>query len=404
MRVELTVVPSRAVTAHVSSQTALVSSVPRIQYRNVQQLGHCSRQTAWRTISTTMSRAGRQGHQGTTHPCTINLVLDFDGTLTKKDTMHLVAEAGYARQRRLQRRPQPRPWAEIVDAYISDFEAHTDAYLPKPADRTTYEQEIAWLNSLRPAENASIERAIKAGIFDQVSEADMAASAEEALKSGLIQFRNGSTELLTFIEQHNAQLSATKAPDRYMQVISVNWSACFVRQVLRGCVQRAADAQDHASSQLSERIQIYANEIPSLVGGGIQIGQTTQPGTKRPQPGSIRTSADKVSVLGSICDRYHGWATVFVYVGDSTTDLECLMAADVGICVRDEPMGSGQKELAGTCERLGIEVLPIQDRKVFTSSDARRLLWATDFEEIKDWLETHRDLLGLIRQPAMPSR
>ncbi|KAK5330653.1 hypothetical protein LTR70_000483 [Exophiala xenobiotica] len=324
----------------------------------------------------------------------INLVLDFDGTLTRKDTMDVLAGAGYARQRKARRDPPPRPWNEVVDAYISDFKAHTDAYLPHlPAtgDSTTYEQEKAWLNSLRPIEIASIERAIKAGVFDQLSAADMAVAADKALDSGQVQLRNGWTELFSLVEQHNAKFSVTDVPNPLVQVVSVNWSACFVRQVLHACIQHAPEVEDRFKSLWSSHIAVYANELPSIARDDVQMGQAVQSRAERQHLQGIRTSGDKVSMFMSIRDNMqYGMNTTSIYVGDSSTDLECLLAADAGICIRDEPMGSGQKDLAATCERLGIEVVHVGDKHIsstFTTMGQRHgLLWARDFSEINEWL------------------
>jgi hypothetical protein len=66
---------------------------------------------------------------------------------------------------------------------------------------------------------------------------------------------------------------------------------------------------------------------------------------------------------------------ITVYVGDSTGDFHCLLAADVGICVRDEhsPVRSGQIELTDTFKRVGVEVRPLSDLKQICSE--------MDFEE-----------------------
>ena len=308
--------------------------------------------------------------------------------------MHILAQAGYARQRRMQQDPQPQPWADIVHAYMSDYKAHTYAYLPRGTNRTTVAQEIAWLNSLRPIENASIERAVQAGIFDQLRADDITLAVDEALENGDLQFRDGLVHILSTVEQHNAILPANSKPVHAIQVISVNWSACFVRQALSGCIRRTPDMEDQTKSRWIEDLSVYANEIPSLQRPD---SQTEGPGTPNPmrhQRGGIRTSGDKVSVLNSIRDRTPaGPNAMFIYVGDSSTDLECLLAADVGICIRDEPIGSGQKELAATFKRLGIEVLHVQDNRASASAYACRMFWARDFGEIREWFEEHHESL-----------
>lgn len=401
MSVNLATITARAGATHAVCQQPLVSFTFRNPHRHARHLVQHSRLISCRQMSRSiMSQAGPKGAQGTSCSCAIKLILDFDGTLTMKDTMHVLAEAGYARQRKLQRDPQPRPWAEIVDAYMSDFKGHTDAYSPKATDRTKYDQETTWLNSLKPVENASIERAIEAGIFDRMSTADMTVAANEALDSGQVRLRRGWTELLGFTKQHNNQLPLTN-PDRLIQVISVNWSACFVRQILRGSVQRASEVEGRASPRWSGEVPVYANELPSLVEDRAQTAQGTTSGPMQHAQGAIRTSGDKVRVFKHLRDQADcGVDILFIYVGDSTTDLECLLTSDVGICIHDDPMSSSQMELAATCERLGVELLHIRDRKVFTPASGRRLLWARDFHEITDWLKGHRQSLNSLCSAA----
>ena len=320
----------------------------------------------------------------------IRLTLDFDGTLTKRDTMHVVAEAGYARQRRFQRDPPPRPWSEIVDAYISDFKAHAEAYRPRTADRHTYEQELAWLNSLRTIENASINRAVKAGIFDNLSTMDMATAADKALNDGQVRFRDGWAKLIMFVGEHNTHVELSDPQDRPVQVISVNWSASFVRAILQGCLEREPSPEQKLSWW--KDIPVHANELPAVNETDFLGKSSSQIPAEQQHRKSIRTSGDKVEMLNSIYNNTQaGKDYILIFVGDSSTDLESLLAADTGICIRDEPMGSGQKELAATCKRLGIKVLHISEQKVTCSPSSNKqshgLFWVRDFSEIHEWLE-----------------
>ena len=344
--------------------------------------------------SSSMSQTDPNKPRHSTSSCVIRLVLDFDGTLTKKDTMHILAQAGYARQREMQGDLQPQPWADIVNAYMSDYKAHANAYLPIGSNRTTVAQEIAWLDSLRQIENASIERAIEAGIFDQLGVADITLAVNEALDNGNVQFRDGWVQILSAVEQHNTMLAANSRPVLAIQVISVNWSACFVRQVLSGCIERTSEVEDQTKSRWMENLSVYANEIPSLLRADSQMEGHGTPILTQHQWKGIRTSGDKVSVLNCIRDRTLPCPNaVFIYVGDSSTDLECLLAADVGICIRDEPISSGQKELAATLKRLDIEVLHVQGNRSSSSTNGRRMFWARNFGEIREWFDEHHESL-----------
>ncbi|KAK4937094.1 hypothetical protein LTR28_009947 [Elasticomyces elasticus] len=141
-------------------------------------------------------------------------------------------------------------------------------------------------------------------------------------------------------------------------------------------------------------MNIMANEIEGLNEPEGSNGQLSKNGR-----GGIRTSADKLERLRSIqrptdsaksperfAKREAESAPSIVYVGDSATDLECLLAADVGICIRDEPMGIGQKELAATLDRLGVAVLRINESQATNTSATPFVWWARDLQEIADQL------------------
>ena len=74
-----------------------------------------------------------------------------------------------------------------------------------------------------------------------------------------------------------------------------------------------------------------------------------------------------------------------VYIGDSWTDIESLLAADLGICIRDDPMGSSQRKLAEALERLSIPCPRLRD---WEQNDEPSVVWVSDFGEIMDWIET----------------
>ncbi|KAG6995710.1 hypothetical protein G7Y79_00042g078150 [Physcia stellaris] len=72
-----------------------------------------------------------------------------------------------------------------------------------------------------------------------------------------------------------------------------------------------------------------------------------------------------------------------IYVGDSVTDLECLLEADVGIVVRDEgALGSEQRELRGGLGRAGLGRIGWGVWGGCRLGRERVLWWARDFEEV----------------------
>lgn len=98
-------------------------------------------------------------------------------------------------------------------------------------------------------------------------------------------------------------------------------------------------------------------------------------------------------------DKGEGVKPWIVYLGDSPTDLGCLLNADLGICVRDGDgdgdgkgaggMTSEQKALRGVLDRVGVDcrwIGELEGRKGAVGEEGEwkgRLWWARDFDEVR---------------------
>lgn len=342
-----------------------------------------------------------------------HLICDFDGTLTKKDTMSLVGQVAYQQHARSNRKDPPTlpPWSRLVNAYMDDYTAHQSAYSPKTEDRQAILQEREWLYSLAPIENKSVRRVESSGLFKGVTSKDVAMTVREAIESGELQLRNGWFDLFRRAKDGPGPQSGFKSEDPTVEIgnltyaskvsiLSVNWSEHFIRCTLSENIARQqpnphAEHSDYWTS-FAQNMYILANEISGLhtpEGGDGSL-------TKKDSTG-IRTSSDKLRQLPERCRRPFGATEMepseteiddggrdVVYIGDSTTDLECLLAADFGFCIRDEPMGSGQRELAETLQRLGVKVLHVSQQLGGRSEHSERwvVYWARDLQEIADVL------------------
>ncbi|KAK4963866.1 hypothetical protein LTR66_012609 [Elasticomyces elasticus] len=326
----------------------------------------------------------------------INLVLDWDGTITQKDTLAIVAEIGYRRQKTANRSHSLPPWSYFGKTYMDDLATHEAAYRPRSEERKTVKQEGAWLASLAPIENASVGRVAESGLFRGVTAADVDDIAYQAVygttlpEELTVRLRKGWSALVRKFCQERGSLGTVR-------ILSVNWSERVIHRVL----MNVSDGDEHGDSREQhqlvkyvEAMNIMANEIEGLNEPEGSNGQLSKNGR-----GGIRTSADKLERLRSIqrptdsaksperfAKREAESAPSIVYVGDSATDLECLLAADVGICIRDEPMGIGQKELAATLDRLGVAVLRINESQATNTSATPFVWWARDLQEIADQL------------------
>lgn len=327
----------------------------------------------------------------------IHLVLDWDGTLTRKDTLALVGKIGYQHHGRSMRtEPSSLPqWSDLVNAYMVDFSAHQSSYSPKPEARRSIKEERDWLASLAPIENASVTRVQNSGLFNGVTANDVQLTASEAVESGELVLRHGWASLFDLVCGKHNEISGDANPSK-ISILSVNWSERFIRHALAENVQKCAvsDTPGEQAQLLSyiQHMEIRANDIANLDAPEGSDGSLTKKCTT-----GIRTSADKLANMPAHCrhrldsssradgNPSSGDKPTVIYVGDSATDLESLLAADVGICVRDEPMGSSQRELADTLERVGVQVVRIGELSG-TANYGEVVYWARDLQEIADML------------------
>lgn len=299
----------------------------------------------------------------------LSLILDFDGTLTRTDTLLTLASA------RLHCSPSTRPspgrsdpWPAVVSAYLSDLHAHQNSYTPSQAQRTTFAAERKWLRSLRPLERASAARADAASVFAGVGRRELRAAAVQAVENGDVEMRPGWRQVFEL---------CGRVPGVEASILSVNWSRSFAWECLRAAAARVDSGAHVADASLHDGLRacnVFANELPRIVqedtSGEEETGLEPRGG-----PRELRTSEDKLArMLGMCVPRKVRGETLVVYVGDSATDLECLVAADVGVVVRDaERESGGCRELAATCDRIGLPVRALTDR-------GTELGRATDYE------------------------
>ncbi|GAM84699.1 hypothetical protein ANO11243_026980 [Dothideomycetidae sp. 11243] len=316
----------------------------------------------------------------------INLILDWDSTLTKKDTLHLVAKIGYGKHGLPlnQSTPYPPPaipWDAVGAKYMDKYNAHNEQYRPIAECRRSLLEERSWLASLRPVEIFGARCAEETEVFRGVLSKDIQHAATCAVKDGEVCLRPGWAELANY------------ALDKgFFGILSVNWSATFIRHVMLAALTQNEnqDLRGRLSGFARDGLRIDANEIQGIDQAGGSSGRLSS----TDDSGDIRTSADKLQRMPPRCRMLNDGkrpdldfsGPLVVYCGDSDTDLECLLAADVGICLQDNHMSSGQSALASTLKRLQIDSRPIEDLQASGLLGAR--LWtARDFHQIHQALK-----------------
>lgn len=165
----------------------------------------------------------------------IVLCLDYDGTLTERDTMASFAAMCYQFQADHDRSDFP-PWEHFVNAYINDYETHVKNYRPKPHERHAIKEEADWLKSLEPIERASLQRTTQSGIFgalEQEWERWLRLKDDDGLLNSYLydhvtpMRRDWFAACMKILE--NWDDDARSDYGSRVEVVSVNWSRSWIR-------------------------------------------------------------------------------------------------------------------------------------------------------------------------------
>lgn len=275
-------------------------------------------------------------------------ILDFDGTITTKDTISTLAKFGIASQK-ANGYDLTAAWDEIVARYGEDYSKHITSYNPAKRERKTLAEEIAYCRSLKDVELRSFERVGKSGIFRGIADGQWENFGRDAVHGGDVKVRKGFDNFVERISTSGGLWG----------VVSVNFSSKFIRGVLE------------ASAGLkSAEVKILANH-PNEEG--------TLAGPKGPV---LATSDAKLASSKGLLQFWKngskklGRSAKIVYVGDSGTDIECLTADGVvGIVVSEDGEGS----LMEIFKRVEVDIVHVSKYEEGKSSS---VYWARDFEEI----------------------
>ncbi|EMD90849.1 hypothetical protein COCC4DRAFT_31887 [Bipolaris maydis ATCC 48331] len=281
-------------------------------------------------------------------------VLDWDGTITKKDTLNALVSISAAEKPNF---PTMDHWKSASQAYMDDYAATLKQLVPTGALPTTITEEKQLLARLKEVEQRSLDRVHSSAIFTNLTHQGIESGASRVIESDQVQLRTGFPSFFKHIQ--------SRERDAFV-MLSVNWSRHFIHSCL-------------AASKISVASHaVLSNELDGISAGLPSSGRIINAASGEPDP--IVSSGDKLQIFEQM-QEVNGPK---VYIGDSWTDIECLLAADLGICIRDDPMGSSQKILADALTRLGVPCPKLRDRRQHTE---RGIVWARDFTEVLEWME-----------------
>jgi thiamine phosphate phosphatase / amino-HMP aminohydrolase len=291
--------------------------------------------------------------------CTMSIFLDFDGTITAKDTIGELANSALRIQQGRGSDLQ-RQWKHVVKAYMDDCKQHDCDYHVAEDKRTLAEQEVAYLREMKGVEIRSLDRIRDSSVFKGIESEQLRQAGRDALAGGIIRFRDGFGD---FVE-------ARRREGWKMYVISVNWSTAFIE----GCISQTPN----------ECIEVIANEI-SAEDGSI-AGPAFLNADPESPPRILTNSMDKLEVLRRLIQRNESEDQPSFYLGDSGTDLECLLAVTTGIVMADEEEEDdqqGSSKLLRTLGRIGMEAPHVKLTNKEQTQKQQQIWWASSFTEIE---------------------
>ncbi|KAM7196086.1 hypothetical protein V8F33_006378 [Rhypophila sp. PSN 637] len=339
------------------------------------------------------------------------VVLDFDGTITQQDSLDTLTR--FAAHYNAAKEPEPAvsesalldDWnISVIEPYLQDLAKFEDEYTPIKQDRTTWEEEKTYLDSLRTVEESSVKRVEASPIFKGFGDDDYRRFGREAAttttaddegaseKSGptnpTVRLRPGFNDFLLWAAASQSQ------QQRKLGLVSVNWSRHFIEGVLgvqshhtrrRDRIEAAAAANEVNFEDISQTATAEEDNptppVSKLGVDGIELTLLANHITPEPRingpPGwqkPLTTADDKAKAFEQLRGSLKHSGLV-VYMGDSKTDLLCLRDADLGLILADDP---DQSSLIATLQRLGNQVPHVhQDLRPVT-----KYAWARDFTEI----------------------
>ncbi|KAK0668112.1 HAD-like domain-containing protein [Cercophora samala] len=287
------------------------------------------------------------------------IIFDFDGTITTADTINTLASLPTSHHPAEATEGHEKLWEEIVEGYVADHAAHTKTYTPGAEGRTTLGEELEYLESLRGPEGVSIGRVSRGNLFKGLKREDFRGfgrrvvgddddgEGEGGQEGGKVRLRKGFGEFVEGCREQGWEIG----------VVSVNWSRDFIQGVIG---EQCGGV---------ERVRVVAN--------GIRYPEGTIEGPEELGREVMMTAGDKLRGMGLLSKEGRERKKV-VYFGDSTTDLACLVEADLGVVVADEEEG----KLLVTLRRIGYGVPHVGEYTREKDGKKQGMVWARDFEEV----------------------
>lgn len=182
------------------------------------------------------------------------------------------------------------PWSHFVDVYM----AKHDSFISSTSKPTSLEEELAYQQALVPVERSSWDEMVRVKLFDGVRTENLTNQAQSA---------NVFPHGVQFIK---------RAVDKGIPVyiLSVNWTSKIMKEILR------------KHGVCPSKVHFITNELETV--DDVLTGDAQ---------GGVHTGSDKLHQFMQIKRKYPDKKVY--YIGDSASDLLCILEADCGIAFGD---------------------------------------------------------------------
>ena len=330
----------------------------------------------------------------------IQLVLDFDGTITTEDTTAIIGGRCLEKAKELALPGlAPEQWPKDMSYYsrhyFQEYKEWRESSTSSSPERKTIEEELSYLSRSRQVELNSFLR-VRDAVYrvpGDITESKhkqclrddfMMKAGREAVRSGEVKVRDPDA-LKSLTARANAE-------GNRWGIVSVSWSRRFILGVLaESGILGQARQEEFAKSIKSN--ELLAPLSPAEDGGYDILCSAID--KKLAFEVLLSEWNNGQHVTGNVHQGKAGNenALVTIYVGDSSTDVGCLTSATIGLYIcKDSTTDSVVQSLS----RVGVRYLPLSQFQASEDPIPARsrnergptIYIVKGFDEIDEWLSS----------------
>lgn len=275
-----------------------------------------------RAVCSTVDLTKMENNRNSPPTQPICVIFDFDETITEEDTIELLAKAACKINHQHHDWPCP-DWQVLYYDYEDDLDDFDKFYPWSHNVRTHAQLELKYLERRNIVEDESCKRVSESKLFKNFTPQQIREAAELYLETGELELRNGLRELVDAVQARK---------DSKIGIVSVNWSKEFIWDVMDisgfGKIPTMANMIDPTNGSI-EGTDGYITPSQRLpLGKDDVIARMRGPADKLGAMNALVRSGLNADNHG-----FEGTHHTTVYIGDSMTDLECLLSVDVPIII-----------------------------------------------------------------------